>query len=57
MSFNFECGQQVPMVDEALREAYAHGIVAVASGGNLITVSSGSTRSRTAFPSRPPGRA
>ncbi len=41
MSFNFECGQQVPMVDEALREAYAHGIVAVASGGNLITVSSG----------------
>ena len=40
MSFNFECGQKVPMVDEALREAYARGIVTVASGGNLITVSS-----------------
>jgi serine protease len=40
MSFNFECGQKVPMVDEALREAYAHGVVVVASGGNLISVSS-----------------
>ena len=40
MSFNFECGQKVPMVDEALREAYKHGIVTVASGGNLVTVSS-----------------
>ncbi len=39
MSFNFECGQKVPMVDEALREAYARGVVAVASGGNLVTVS------------------
>jgi serine protease len=35
MSFNFECGAKVPQVDEALREAYAHGIVTVASGGNL----------------------
>lgn len=41
MSFNFECGQKVPMVDEALREAYAHGIVAVASGGNLVATASG----------------
>lgn len=37
MSFNFECGTKVPQVDEALREAYAHGIVTVASGGNLNT--------------------
>ncbi len=35
MSFNFGCGKQVPEVDEALREAYAHGVVAVASAGNL----------------------
>ncbi|MFT3866301.1 MAG: S8 family serine peptidase [Solirubrobacterales bacterium] len=35
MSFNFECGAKVPQVDEALREAYAHGIVTVGSGGNL----------------------
>ena len=35
MSFNFDCGAKVPQVDEALREAYAHGIVTVASGGNL----------------------
>jgi serine protease len=35
MSFNFACGEKVPQVDEALREAYDHGIVAVASGGNL----------------------
>jgi serine protease len=34
MSFNFECGQQVPAVDEALRAAYANGVVTVASGGN-----------------------
>ena len=34
MSFNFECGARVPQVDEALRAAYAHGIVTVASGGN-----------------------
>ncbi len=40
MSFNFECGAKVPQVDEALREAYAHGIVTVASGGNLSTSSS-----------------
>ena len=35
MSFNFECGERVPMVNEALREAYRHGIVTVASAGNL----------------------
>jgi len=35
MSFNFECGEQVPMVNEALRAAYKHGIVTVASAGNL----------------------
>jgi serine protease len=35
MSFNFGCGKEVPQVDEALREAYARGIVAVASAGNL----------------------
>ena len=35
MSFNFGCGKKVPVVDEALREAYAHGVVTVASAGNL----------------------
>jgi serine protease len=35
MSFNFGCGKRVPMVDEALREAYARGVVTVASAGNL----------------------
>ena len=35
MSFNFGCGKRVPDVDEALREAYARGVVAVASAGNL----------------------
>jgi serine protease len=35
MSFNFGCGKRVPEVDEALREAYARGIVTVASAGNL----------------------
>jgi serine protease len=35
MSFNFACGKEVPAVDEALREAYAQGVVAVASAGNL----------------------
>ncbi|HEU5062688.1 MAG TPA: S8 family serine peptidase [Solirubrobacterales bacterium] len=35
MSFNFGCGKRVPMVDEALREAYARGVVAVSSAGNL----------------------
>lgn len=35
MSFNFACGKRVSMVDEALREAYARGIVTVASAGNL----------------------
>lgn len=40
MSFNFACGEKVPQVDEALREAYDHGIVTVASGGNLSTAAS-----------------
>jgi serine protease len=35
MSLNFECGQKVPTVDEALRYAYRRGVVVVASGGNL----------------------
>jgi serine protease len=35
MSFNFGCGKKVPLVDEALREAYDRGVVAVASAGNL----------------------
>jgi serine protease len=34
MSFNFDCKQRVPVVDEALREAYDAGIVTVASAGN-----------------------
>ena len=37
MSFNFPCGKRVPMVDEALREAYERGVVTVASAGNLGT--------------------
>jgi serine protease len=39
MSFNFGCGEKVPQVDEALREAYDHGIVTVGSGGNLSPTS------------------
>lgn len=35
MSFNFGCGRQVPGVDEALRQAYRRGVIAVASVGNL----------------------
>ncbi len=35
MSFNFGCGKKVPEVDEALRDAYQHGVVTVASVGNL----------------------
>jgi len=35
MSFNFGCGKDVPEVDEALRQAYAKGVVTVASAGNL----------------------
>ncbi len=35
MSFNFACGQRVPIVDEALREAFERGVVTVASAGNL----------------------
>jgi serine protease len=35
MSFNFACGRAVPVVDEALREAYRRGAVTVASVGNL----------------------
>ena len=35
MSFNFGCAREVPAVDEALRQAYDHGVIAVASAGNL----------------------
>jgi serine protease len=35
MSFNFDCGKRVPLVDEALREAYERGVVTIASAGNL----------------------
>jgi serine protease len=34
MSFNFDCGQSVPAVDEQLRNAYRRGVVTVASIGN-----------------------
>jgi serine protease len=35
MSFNFGCEREVPGVDEALRQAYRRGVIAVASIGNL----------------------
>jgi len=35
MSFNFGCTREVPGVDEALRQAYQRGVIAVASVGNL----------------------
>jgi serine protease len=35
MSFNFGCTREVPGVDEALRQAYRRGVIAVASVGNL----------------------
>jgi serine protease len=35
MSFNFDCGKEVPLVDEALHEAFEAGVVTVASAGNL----------------------
>jgi serine protease len=35
MSFNFGCHKKVPVVDEALREAYEQGVVTVASAGNI----------------------
>jgi serine protease len=35
MSFNFGCGREVPEIEEALRQAYRHGAIAVASVGNL----------------------
>jgi serine protease len=34
MSFNFGCGDQVPDVEAALRQAFAKGVVTVASIGN-----------------------
>jgi serine protease len=37
MSFNFGCDKEVPGVDEALRQAYRRGVIAVASIGNLGT--------------------
>jgi serine protease len=35
MSFNFGCSRDVPGVDEALQQAYHHGVITVASVGNL----------------------
>ncbi|MGN6258354.1 MAG: S8 family serine peptidase [Solirubrobacterales bacterium] len=35
MSFNFACHKRVPVVDEALKEAFDAGVVTVASAGNL----------------------
>jgi serine protease len=34
MSFNFECGKEVPPINEALRMAYRKGVLTVASIGN-----------------------
>ena len=34
MSFNFECGKEIPLVNEALRLAYRRGVVTVAAVGN-----------------------
>ncbi|HEY2053378.1 MAG TPA: S8 family serine peptidase [Solirubrobacterales bacterium] len=53
MSFNFACGEKVPQVDEALREAYDRGIVTVASGGNL-SPSASSTKSCVSEPATGP---
>jgi serine protease len=53
MSFNFACGEKVPQVDEALREAYEHGIITVASGGNL-SASTSSTKSCVSEPATGP---
>jgi serine protease len=35
MSFNFGCAREVPGVNEALQQAYHHGVITVASVGNL----------------------
>jgi serine protease len=35
MSFNFGCGKSVPGINQELRNAYRHGVVTVASIGNL----------------------
>jgi serine protease len=35
MSFNFGCGRRVPVVDQALNEAFLRGVITVASVGNL----------------------
>ena len=35
MSFNFGCGKKIPDVEAALSQAFAKGVVAVASAGNL----------------------
>jgi serine protease len=35
MSFNFGCGREIPEIEEALRDAFRRGVVAVASVGNL----------------------
>jgi serine protease len=54
MSLNFDCGEQVPVVDEALREAYAHGVVTVASAGNLAEVTSTHPRNCVSEPATGP---
>lgn len=41
MSLNFECGKRIRVVDEALRYAYARGVVTVASAGNLEPATAG----------------
>jgi serine protease len=53
MSFNFACGEKVPQVDEALRDAYEQGIVTVASGGNL-SASASSVKSCVSEPATGP---
>ncbi|HET8638858.1 MAG TPA: S8 family serine peptidase [Solirubrobacterales bacterium] len=37
MSFNFECGKEPPILEEALRYAYRKGVVTVASVGNRFS--------------------
>jgi serine protease len=47
MSFDFECGPRIPVVDEALRRAYARGVVTVAAGGNLNPRPSGQPKAKS----------
>ncbi|HET7574273.1 MAG TPA: S8 family serine peptidase [Solirubrobacterales bacterium] len=46
MSLNFECGKRIRVVDEALRYAYARGVVTVASAGNLQPATAGGAGTR-----------